>query len=71
MKIRELIEELQKYDPETLVVTRGYEDGYDGVTRVRALGLSLVTNPREWEGDYESSEFGSILAVHLSTSAYP
>ena len=27
MKVKQLIEELQKHDPEMIVVVRGYEDG--------------------------------------------
>jgi len=41
MKVKQLIEELQKHDPETMVVVSGYEDGVDEVSIVSKVSIKL------------------------------
>jgi len=44
MKIKELIAELQKHDPELMVVIAGYEGGVNEVSRTQAVGIKLNVN---------------------------
>ena len=42
MKIKELIEKLQKFDPETVVITRGFDEvGYADIMKVQSIDVSL------------------------------
>ncbi|NDB87009.1 MAG: hypothetical protein EB127_30635 [Alphaproteobacteria bacterium] len=78
MKVRELIEQLQKFDPEQIVVTDGYESGFDEIKEVRYItGLSYYPSDgdKNWyDGEYqkESSlgiESDNISAVYLPRSS--
>jgi hypothetical protein len=68
MKAKELIDVLQKLDPETLIVVNGYEGDYDvpkGAERI------YVTGPHEtkwYYGDYKDcpeDEQGAMKALYL------
>ena len=69
MKAKELIEVLQKLDPDTLIVVDGYEGDYcvpKGAERI------YVTGPHEavpwYYGDYKDcpeNEQAAIKALHL------
>lgn len=54
MKVKELIEELQKFDPETEVVVDGYETGYDKITELYPVKAFKRENfEKAWyDGDY-------------------
>jgi len=41
MKVKDLIQELQKLDPETLVVVAGYEGGVDEVKNITQYKIEL------------------------------
>jgi hypothetical protein len=41
MKVKQLIEELQKHDHETMVVISGYEDGVDEVSFASKVNIKL------------------------------
>jgi len=41
MKVKELIEELLKHDPEMMVVISGYEDGVDEVYNASKVNIKL------------------------------
>jgi hypothetical protein len=68
MKAKELIEVLQKLDPETLVVVDGYEGDYNAVKGAEQI---CVTGPFEtpwYYGDYKDcpeDELISIKAIYL------
>jgi hypothetical protein len=69
MKAKELIEVLQKLDPETLVLVDGYEDGYTvpiGTKQMEVCGPFK----REWYyGEYKDckeEELFKIKAVLIS-----
>ena len=55
MKVKDLIRELQKYNPEELVLVSGYEGGFESGIRVRVIdvheqsGISVFGNYGEWE----------------------
>jgi hypothetical protein len=56
MKIKELIEQLKKYDPEMLVVVIGYESGADDINIIKEEILIEEDNNSWYEGKY--SRFG-------------
>jgi hypothetical protein len=76
MKVKELIEQLQKFDPEQIVIVDGYETGYDEVKEIKYLsGLKKLPEDKAWyDGEYQkASSFGwlqdHINAVYLPRSS--
>jgi hypothetical protein len=53
MKIKDLISELQKLDPEMQVVKSGYEGGVDFVSRLLCYEVALDVNTEWWYGKHE------------------
>ena len=53
MKIKDLIKELKKYDPEMQVVRSGYEGGVEFVSRLQAYEVALDVNGDWWYGKHE------------------
>jgi hypothetical protein len=53
MKIKDLISELQKLDPEMQVVKSGYEGGVDFVSRLLCYEIALDVNTEWWYGKHE------------------
>lgn len=53
MKIKDLIKELQKFDPEMQVVRSGYEGGVEFVSRLQAYEVALDVNGDWWYGKHE------------------
>ena len=43
MKVKALIEELKKHDPDKQVVIRGYEDGYNDILKI--YEINIFPNP--------------------------
>jgi hypothetical protein len=56
MKIKELIEQLKKYDPEMLVVVNGYEGGRDDINKITEEILIEEENYPWYEGKYSYFE---------------
>ena len=56
MTTTELIQQLQSLPPETKVVVRGYEDGYNDILRLRVLKIKPNENAHWFEGEYEESK---------------
>jgi hypothetical protein len=53
MKVPELIENLNTYPTDSLVVTEGYEEGYDSIKPVSEINL-IEAEKKEWYlGKYE------------------
>lgn len=50
MTIAELISALSQFDPETPIVVRGYEGGYNNVSIVEPLTMQLNVNNRHYYG---------------------
>ena len=73
MKVKELIKELQKQNPELEAVVEGYEDGYNSVCGLRKKKLIFGANKSRWYGehdevdDYSSKErkIKSVLSVEI------
>jgi hypothetical protein len=53
MKIKDLIKELQKHDPEMQVIRNGYEGGVDFVAHVACYEVALDVNEEWWYGKHE------------------
>lgn len=58
MKVRELIEQLQQFDPEMMVVVDGYEGGADDIKTVDTARIALDYNKGSWY--YGKHEFTSV-----------
>jgi len=57
MKVKELIEQLQKHDPESIVIVDGYETGFDEVKQVEYIaGLKKLPESKAWyDGEYQKA----------------
>lgn len=53
MKVKELIEQLQQYNPETLVLIPGYEGGYEDIRRIEKTGVVLNYHKESYYGPHE------------------
>jgi len=58
MKVKELIEHLQKFDLEQLVVVDGYETGYDEVKEVHLIDnlKKLPEDKAYYDGEYQEAD---------------
>jgi len=56
MTVQELIDKLKTCDKDALVVTRGYEAGYDSVTSVYLCTVALNVNTAWYYGAHEILE---------------
>lgn len=69
MKVSELIAELNKCDPNAMVIKNGHSDGdgYDEITDVDVFNVSEY-NSRNWSGRYFVSEKSenTIHVVHIN-----
>ena len=66
MTAQELIKQLQTLAPETKIVVRGYEDGYNDILKLRLVKIKLNESKEWYYGEYEdNSEENSIEAVEL------
>jgi hypothetical protein len=73
MKVKELIEKLQKFDPELLVVVDGYEGGVDSPQEPREVMLRLNVHDTEKYWYYGKHDFHHVTdsqgadcaAVHI------
>jgi len=63
MKVKELIEELQKHDPEIMVVVAGYEGGYDEISGARDIRLKLNAHTEWYYGNHEENDKGECLGI--------
>jgi len=63
MRVADLIEKLKLLPQDALVVTEGYETGYEPVKKVELI--NVVENPSHkwWDGEYEKSEDPDTLEV--------
>ena len=58
--VKELKEELSKYPDDLIVVTEGYENGYNEIEKIETKSLFKRKFKSWWDGDYSiiSSESG-------------
>lgn len=57
MKVRDLIEVLQKIDPEAVVLIPGYESGFDLPERCELTKAWKRKESYKYRGDYESEAY--------------
>jgi hypothetical protein len=57
MKVKELIELLQQFDPEQIVVVDGYETGYDEVKKAYLINKLKKLSPEKayYDGEYQEA----------------
>lgn len=66
MTAKELIIELQKLLPDTKVVVRGYEDGYNDILELKPVIIKQVPGSNWYDGEYDAStDEGAIDAINL------
>lgn len=56
MKIKELIEVLERQPPEMMVMVDGYEGGYESEIYVKEKSVVKQSLDLSYEGDYKDSE---------------
>jgi len=67
MTVKELINILETMPQDALVVTEGYEDGYDTVKKVSVIGIEENPQKNWWNGKYveiEKEEFMSAVLLY-------
>ena len=70
MTVKELINILETMPQEALVVTEGYEDGYDAVKNVSVICVSENPQKDWWNGKYielEKEEFMRAVLLYSGT----
>lgn len=66
MNAKQLIELLQHIPPETKVVVRGYEDGYNDIQQLKPVKIIYNSASKWYYGEYLTAEAEeSINAVEL------
>lgn len=55
MTASELINELQKLSPDTKIVVRGYEDGYNDILQLKPVKIKRKADSHWYDGEYENS----------------
>ena len=53
MTVKQLIEKLQQFDPEAMVVVAGYEGGYNEISDAGDILLNLNVNKEWYYGKHE------------------
>jgi hypothetical protein len=66
MNVKQLIETLEKLDPNTMVIRSGYEGGVEEVTHVEVTTIKLNVNTEWWYGSHEETKEGDTQAVYIS-----
>ncbi len=66
MTARELILKLQQLDPETKVVVRGYEDGYNDIFSLKRVRIKTMAKGAWYYGEYtDSDESDAVDAIDI------
>lgn len=66
MTVQELISQLQDLPPNTKVVVRGYEGGYNDILNLKEIKIKTNPDAYWYDGKYElSNEANAIEAVDL------
>ena len=53
MKVKELIEKLKEFDPDTRIVVDGYEGGVDDLLELENIKIKLDVNKAWYYGSHE------------------
>lgn len=66
MTAQELIHQLQALAPETKIVVRGYEDGYNDILKLNTIKIKPKADAHWYDGEYEqSTDADAIVAIDL------
>ena len=65
MTVKQLIEKLEKLEPEKMIVVPGYEGGFGELDEVGEIQLDLNVNKEWYYGDHEESKDGECHAIFL------
>ncbi len=66
MTALELINHLQNLPPETKVVVRGYEDGYNDILQLKRVKIKHKNDSHWYDGEFEySNDADAIDAIDL------
>lgn len=70
MTVKELIEELQKFSGDTLVVVPGYEGGVDDALVPAHIKIDLNVHPEEdfFMGAHEPNDEGKATAAFINSA---
>ena len=67
MNIQELIEKLKTFPPDTMVVVRGYEEGYNDISVIKEVTLKLNAHDEWYYGQHDDSkDANAINAIELA-----
>lgn len=66
MKVKELILELQKCNPEDIVLVHGYEVGYCDVDKIKKIKVELNVNTESYNGPHDETENSTVDAYLIS-----
>lgn len=75
MKIKDLIEILSQFNPETRVIVAGYEGGFNDLTSIKPIQIKLNVNKKWYYGAHDkinqiinqdSSNSTEVTAIYLS-----
>lgn len=56
MTVAELLKQLQSFPPDTKVVVRGYENGYNDILKFRVQKIKPNPTTHWFDGEYEESD---------------
>ncbi len=66
MTAAELIDLLKTFSPDTKIVIRGYEDGYNDILKIRDIKIKPNENSNWYDGEYiDSKDEDAIDALDL------
>lgn len=66
MTAQQLIQQLQQLPPNTKIVVRGYEEGYNDILQLQEVKIKPNPNAHWFDGEYEdSTDADAITAVDL------
>ena len=65
MTVKDLIAEMQKFNPDMMVVVNGHEYGFNELTDVSEIKISLNVNFDSWAGKHDSYDHSDINALFV------
>lgn len=65
LTIKQLIEQLEKYPHDSLVLVDGYEDGLDAILSTKLVNIDYAENQKWWYGPFNESDKIDRKAVKL------
>jgi len=63
MKVSDLIEILKTFPEDTIVVTDGYEDGYEPLKKVKLIKVTEMEEKQWYYGKYDWSNSSNAIEV--------